>query len=86
MLKEAVFHEPLWVYELRQQPHTKVEEWALSKVLQTVQKLLYDESHSQLYRYDTGEVVGGLDFQSLLAAMWMQMSWLLISDTAVKRC
>ena len=50
MLKEAVFHEPLWVYELRQQPHTKVEEWALSKVLQTVQKLLYDESHSKLYR------------------------------------
>lgn len=86
MVEEAVVHEPLWAYQLKQQPDAEVEEWALGKVLQTVQRRLYDESHSQLYRYDTGEVVGGLGFQSLLGAIWMQMSWLLMSDTAVKRC
>ncbi|PLS85159.1 MAG: hypothetical protein CYG60_14100 [Actinobacteria bacterium] len=86
MVEEAVAHEPLWAYQLRHQPDAEVEEWVLGKVLQTVQRRLSDESHSQLYRYDTGEVVGGLGFRSLLGAMWMQMSWLLMSDTAVKRC
>ncbi len=86
MVEEAVVHEPLWAYQLRHQPDAEVEDWALEKVLQTVQRRLYDESHSQLYRYDTGEVVGGLGFNSLLGAMWMQMSWLLMADTAVKRC
>jgi hypothetical protein len=82
----AVAHEPGWAIELKKQHDAEVEEWALGKVLESVQSRLYAESHSQLYRYSTGEVVGGLGFRSLLGAMWMQMSWILMADTAITRC
>lgn len=85
-VEAVVGHDPVRAYQLSGTADHEVEEWAVGKVLSTVQGRLREETFWQLYRYRSGKVVGAWGFKSLLGAIWMQFSWLLESDTRVTRC
>jgi hypothetical protein len=93
-LYEAATAEPVDLETIREYPlprhrdrastPARARDWALGAVAAHVQDRLYRYAAPSVYRDGSG-FGAGHDFRNLLGAMWLQMSWLLISDDS-RRC
>jgi hypothetical protein len=71
--------------ELAQSP-TMAKEWALDRVALVVEAHVQEGCYPVLRRQEDGSFQQTFVFDNLLAAMWLQMMWLLMATGEIRRC